>query len=177
MIKQEDLNLLNDLVKLWKKYGPESFERLRNLLRSGEMPAEMESVLTTVTTSAKIKAMQKKTSVLKSKEMRPHAESQLPYLRNSQPAKYDILKQFYEEMREKKILAMTRDVVSFSAHIGLVVPKKASRDIIIGRIMTYLSQEPLEQIKIWVEEARKSGTTGQTLDEWADIILKRKDGQ
>ncbi len=171
MIKQDDLDLLSDIAKLWKKYGPEAFERLRYLMNSGMVPSEIEQTLSAVARSVKTRLTPFETPI------NPDMSHRLLGLRDLHPAKYAVLKRFCDDLATKKILPTNKDLASFGAHVGLVIPKKASRYTIVSRILDHLANRSLDQIETWIRDARRIRKNGQTLSEWADIIMKPKEGE
>lgn len=172
MIRQKDLDLLSDLAKLLKKYGPESFERLRTLMTSGELPEKMADILATSKALARKKSSPRRTKRSIEKPEISIAR-QLSFLRESQPRKYDILQQFYKQAQVKQILATRRDVARLATELGLDISKRISREAILAKILQQLSSLPVEQLERRVKEIVER-YKHETLEGWADIILKRR---
>jgi len=175
MIRQKDLDLLADLAKLLKKYGPESFESLRRLLTSGELPEEIGSILA----SSKHLA-EEKPRPLEIRHPRPSRRSeslslrQLSFLKISDPAKYDILERFYNQATLRRILPTRRDALDIAAELGLDVPKKATRTAVINKITLRLAYFPTEKLQSRIKEIIGRGKRTQTLEDWADLILGQR---
>jgi len=175
MIKQKDIDLLYDLVKLLKKYGPEAFESLQNLMASGELSGKIASLLTSLKVLEVKKPLISETTRSKRIEkLETSMEKQLSALKDSQPKKYSILEQFYRQAQARQILAARKDAENLALGLGLNVPKKASRESIIIRIVQQFSDLPQEQLESWIKKIVERSKSVQTLEEWAEVILKKR---
>lgn len=166
-----ELDLLVDLAKLIRKYGPEPFEILANSNRSTDLMKKLTHLLST---SARIaretpirgKATKKKTVTL--------LEKTLALLQETEPQKYELISAFYDALQTKSVLPTIRDVKAFASDCGLPQIRENSRQKSIAPLMQRLILLPTEELskKLKIPQWNQQGD--RSLEGWTNIILGEK---
>jgi hypothetical protein len=165
MNKQPELDLLVDLAKLIRKHGPEAFENLTETVSSGEFARQLELILQTGTRAArKIPSQRRPDSV----------REVLGRLKGKDPEKHGLLLQFYDALKEKRVLATLQSVRTFAQAQGLAgLENVLRREKAVAELVTRLASLPLEQAKEMVATAPEHQIDSERgLAGWADIIMQ-----
>jgi hypothetical protein len=171
MIKERELDLLLDLLKLLKKYGSESFELLANDLSSPEATEDLSRILTQV--SRKAKTIRQPEKNRGGKQQHPIPKS-LFILEKTDPQKFRILIEFYNDLITKKILPSLSDIKQFAAEYGLPEVRAESRQKAINPLINALVTSPYDKMKERIQSISMHQLGDRSLEGWGKIILKRK---
>src|SRR5687767_11741141 len=107
MNDRSELELLVEIAKLLKKYGPETFEKLAENLSSPEFSERLTSVLFTTARAAR---SIKKDFSAEPKQTPRDFRSSLVALAKTESEKSDLLIKFYDGLSAKLLLPTLRDI-------------------------------------------------------------------
>jgi hypothetical protein len=171
MTTQRELDLLVDIAKLLKKYGPEPFELLAASISSPEMTQHLSVVLTQV---AKIGRTIPKTE----RKTRPKESQSVPRsltaLKNVDPEKYRLLMNFYTDLVAERVLPTLRNTKEFVIDCGLPEVRATSRQKTISPLIGSLIKLPNEQLIAKIQSLKKYDMGDRSLEGWSNIILNRQ---
>lgn len=173
MSDKPELELLIEVAKLLKKYGPDAFEKLAENLSSPEFSEKLTAVLST---TARIARSVKKDVLLSEGKQTPRDfRSSLVALAKTEPEKSDLLLKFYDGLTAKTLLPTLRDIRSFVSDMGLPSLKATARDkAIVPFVKSFL---PLNIEEIRAKLARinpVSSSSDRSLEGWSNIILDKE---
>lgn len=171
MRTQRDLDLLVDIAKLLKKYGPEPFESLAESILSPEMAQNLSRILTQV---AKIARTIPKTEIQTKPKQEPSIPMSLTALKNTEPEKYQLLMIFNTDLIAKKFLPSLRDIKEFAIECGLPKVRAKSRQKAISPLITSLIKSSTEQLRVQIQSLKKYEISDRSLEGWSNIILNRQ---
>jgi hypothetical protein len=170
MKTQRELDLLVDLAKLLKKYGPEPFESLAASISSPEMTQHLSVILTQV---AKIGRSIPKTKRKTRPQERPSIPRSLAALKSVEQGKYQLLMNFYTDLIAKKVLPTLRDIKEFVIDCGLPEVRAKSRQKAISPLIGSLIKLPNEQLIAKIQSLKKYDMGDRSLEGWSNIILDK----
>ncbi|MCW3998784.1 MAG: hypothetical protein NWE93_00920 [Candidatus Bathyarchaeota archaeon] len=159
--KEKEYELIADLAKLLKKYGPEPFEKLAKRICTPEFTEKLANAL--LTTAAVGRA-----NLANRRPLTPGLES----LKETQPEKYQIIHKFLDEFKERRILSTMKDVQMFAIENNLPEIKGNSRSKVISQLTYALMELQPEQLKRLLDELIKQGQSDSSLSQWSEIITK-----
>lgn len=172
MTDQRELDLLIDLVKLLKKYGPVSFEELAKYLSSQTITQELPQILTKVAQMARTIAEKKQK---KEKEQATAIPQTLISIEHSEPEKYQLLKVFYDELIAKAVLPTLKDIKEFLRESGFPETRADSRQKAINPLVSSLVKSSNKEILNKIQSISKYKSGYRSLEGWGNIILNGKD--
>lgn len=170
MKTQRELDLLVDLAKLLKKYGPEPFESLAASISSPEMAQHLSSILTQV---AKTGRTIPKTKRKAEQKRGPSVPRSLTALESVEPEKYQLLMNFYTKLIRKTVLSSLRDIKEFAIDCGLPEVRAKSRQKAISPLIGSLVKLPNEQLIAKIQSLKKYDLGDRSLEGWSDLILDK----
>lgn len=176
MIKKNEYDLLVDLSKLLKKYGPDIFLSLADKFSNPEIFNSISNILYT-TAKNKPNVSSKKNE--HKRTIRTKTEEFLESTRNLEPDKFNLLLNFFNRFISKTILPNTKDIKAFVVYNKIQIPEIKSRDRTVLNLMEYLSKLPIDKIKIMTDikvkpsNIKKNHDSDRSLQGWTDIILKK----
>lgn len=171
MITEPELDLLVDLAKLLKKYGPEPFELLAQSISSPEMTQHLSSTLIQVAKTARTIPKTKREPRLKKE---PSIPKSLTSLKSVEPEKYQLLMNFYTDLNARAVLKSLRDIKEFAMECGLPELHAKSRQKAIGPLISSLVKFPNEQLIRKLQSIKKHDAGDRSLEGWTNIILNRQ---
>jgi hypothetical protein len=83
----------------------------------------------------------------------PSITIMLEELRQKDATKYRILKAFYADLKDRKVLPESQDIRQFAQLIGLKEIRGKSRKDLLPRLMRFLLEQPTERLRLDVERA------------------------
>ena len=170
MKTQRELDLLVDLAKLLKKYGPEPFESLAVSISSPEMTQHLSVILTQ---TAKIGRSIPKTKRETGPKEKPPVPRSLATLESVEQEKYQLLMSFYSDLIAKKVLPSLRDVKEFAIDCGLPEVRAKSRQKAISPLIGSLVKLPNGQLIAKIQSLKKYDLGDRSLEGWSDLILDK----
>lgn len=171
MIRERELDLLIDLLKLRRKYGAKSFELLAKALSSPEMTKQLSEILANIPSKAKTLYVKKK-SQRANKYKVPKA---LVTLERVDPQKYELLLKFFNDLVAKTVLPSLGDIKYFAEELGLPEVRAKSRQKAISPFISSLALLPFDKIKSRFQSSGVYRTGDRSLEGWSKIILDKKE--
>lgn len=173
MTSKKEILLLNEILKLMNKYGPDVFESLAESLSK---PSFKEAIIIILSTTAeaekKHKILKKKTPTRK--KPKENSKSWLIELEKKQPEKADNLITLNEKLIAKKALPTLKEIKSFVSDISPRPINAKSRDRAILPLLKILStMQPDEMRKIIATIPTVIENDDRSLEGWSNIILER----
>lgn len=172
VLKQFDL--LVDITRLLKKYGPDEFDDLAKALQK---PETLEHLIAIIQASSHAS---RKAGSLKGKKgystgKKVSAGKFFRDLENVQSAKARILANFHDDLMAKNALPSLRDIRALAVDKGLEPVRAKSRDKAILPLLKDLANRPIEDIQAIFEGVKFRSQNGdRTLQGWTDVILDNK---
>jgi hypothetical protein len=171
MKTQRELDLLVDLAKLLRKYGPEPFESLAASISTPEMTQHISVLLTQV---AKIGRNIPKTKRKVRPKEKPSIPRSLTALRSVEPEKYKLLMNFHNDLIGKTVLPTLRDIKEFAIDCGLPQVLGESRQRAISPLIGSLTKLAIKQLMAKIGSLKKYDMGDRSLEGWSNIILSRQ---
>jgi hypothetical protein len=167
MNNNKEFDLLTDLAKLMKKYGPATFETLGEQISNPEFTKVLVDVLRT--TANTYRALPRTKSRSRSK---PPKGAFLSGLSRSDAEKYALLMDLYDGLKNQSVLPTLREMKDFAADNGLPPVKSTSREkALIPFVRTFLKM-PVEEVREYLRRIHPTRSTGdRTLEGWSQIIF------
>jgi len=173
MTEKPELDLLIDLAKLLKKYGADSFKDLAKLLSSQTITQELPQILTKI---AQIAGTIPEKKQKKGKESSSYAIPKvLISIEDSNPEKYKLLKEFYDELIAKAVLPTLKDIKEFLQESGFPDIHADSRQKAIIPLVSFLVKSSNKEIMDKIQSISKYKSGNRSLEGWGNIILNGKD--
>lgn len=171
MSENKDIELLADIVRLLKKYGPKPFEDLARSLKEGHL---LDDLVALLNASAQAGRRSKSPSEEKRTTTKEHSgvHELLRRCEAESPEKARALEQLHKKLVAKTVLPTLRDIRRFAEDSGLPPITATSREKAILLLLHSLASAPLDLIKSLVARASQMGEKGdRTLEGWTGIIL------
>lgn len=171
MRQADPLVLLEDLVKLLKKHGPESFEALAAMVDSPEFVSAFATILRTVAAQGRSSGSE---SPKKGNKQQRQA-SLLERVEDDDPDKYAALSELRGLLMNPGTVPHLRDLHDLGDRLGVGLRATRSRKDAADALIRQLATQSLEEIKR-LNSRLLSEAPGGALSDWSDIILPgRKD--
>ena len=174
MSNRPEFELLSEIAKLLKKYGPETFESLSENLSSPEFSECLVSVLTT---AAKVGRTTRAKEVKTTEQRRSPRDfrSSLVAIGKTEPEKSALLVKFYDGLTAKTFLPTLRDVQAFVSDTGLPPVKAKARHKAIVPLVKALLPLSLEDIKAKLSVIKRVPVQDdRSLEGWSNLILDKE---
>lgn len=174
MNARKQFDLLIDITRLLKKYGPDAFDDLAKALQKPETLEHLSVILQASSNAArKAGSLKEKKGYRTGKKV--SAEDFLLNLENAQPAKASILASFHDDLIAKNALPSLRDIRALAVDKGLELVKAKSRDKAILPLLKDLANRPIEDIQAIVEDVKYRSQNGdRSLQGWTGVILDNR---
>jgi hypothetical protein len=167
-------DLLVDLSRLLKKYGPEVFDQLSEQLSAPDFAARLSGLLSGAARVARAVRETRSASPRKPTSQREFRSS-LVTLGETDPEKGAILVRLYDELIAKTLLPTRQDLQNFAARTGLAPLEIRSRPQAVVAILEGLRGRPLEELTALVADlSRAAGQDDRSLENWTRIILDKE---
>ena len=174
MSEDKKLDLLMDLAKLLKKYGPEPFENLSESISSLEITERLKKLLEgPVSISRSVSTPLDSGADRVPRTVREKLEA----LKNSEPQKYELLASFHASLFTKVFLPTLRDIRNFARDHGLHEITSKGRSDAIAQLIKQLIPLSYEDLREKLTSSRLHRDGDRSLEAWSDLILgKSKNG-
>jgi len=161
MTDRDELELLNQIVKLYVKFGPEAFETLADRISSPTFATTLAAIMRATAQSgrANVKA-------------RPNINRELERLKELEPEKHALLESFTSDLRARRILPNVRDIRRFAAENGLQPVTAESREQAIPQLIRGLMPSSMAELKKLLLRAKQTQNYESNLSQWSEIITK-----
>lgn len=169
MSDKPEFELLIEIAKLLKKYGPEAFESLAQGLSSPEFSERLASILTA---SARIGRSEQKKA--ESKRMTKDFRLSVIELGETEPEKSALLLTLYDSLMAKTLLPTLREIQIYVSDMGLPPVKVTTRDKTIVPLIKTLMNLPINELKDKLSVIKPVSTQDdRSLEGWSNIILDK----
>ena len=173
MNNERKLDLVYDLAKLLKRYGPETFECLARDLAKPQTAGQLALILSAAAKTARTQASD--SIPIKPENYAQGIRASLEKLEELEPEKGAILKKLYEGFVAKTYLPTLREMQAFVSENDLPPLDATSRGKAIMPLMKILGSCPLEKVKTWFQEFQHTSyDNDRSLDAWSKVILARE---
>lgn len=175
MNESRDTDLLIDIARLLKKYGPEPFDALSQRLKDGRFLHDLTALLDA---SAQIGRRAERPIGAKPKTPRhtTRLEEMLARCEIDNPEKAAALRQVREKLASKALLPSLRDICNFADDNGLPIITAKSRDKAVGLLILAMAALPTERVTSLLARSSPTGSKGErSLEGWTDVILGKRD--
>ncbi|MDO8612368.1 MAG: hypothetical protein Q7R32_06040 [Dehalococcoidia bacterium] len=171
-MERRELDLLVELARLLRKYGPEPFESLSASLASPEYSQTLARLLADVARVGRKAGTKARPSGAerRGEPTRKFLES----IRPTHPEKYDVLSALHEDLADGTVLPSVRDMRQFAEELRLPELRATSRQRAIGQLIRSLSSLSAEEIRHRAQRLPRSRLGESGLKGWSDIILQGK---
>lgn len=179
MTGRPNIELLVDILNLYRKYGTRAFSSLTRQIRSGVLMEKIVEVIDVAegvgrrNTQDLLRPSAKKKSVRSKRTPKEALIDDILDLALSRDERDRHVAKFLREAMLKNILATENMLREFAVHIGLRDDDvKRDRSSTLRRIARALRERPRDQMQRDLEFGRKFISDSSTLDQWSDIIVK-----
>ncbi len=169
MTEERELDLLVDLARLLRKYGPEPFEALASSLSSPEHSKKLADLLASAARVGRTAGIKRPTS--KARQQLESTRRMLESMKEADRTKYSLLFQLYQDLVEGRLLPSLRDIKRFVDDQELPEVRGTSRQRAIAALIRSLSTMTVEEISQKTERLPRLNLDDQGLKGWSDIIL------
>lgn len=173
MSDAEKFELLKELTRLLKKFGPDVFAELSEFLKDGDFVDELAATLDTLAKSGKKVGVTK----VHRKTPRPGQRliTMLADIEKAAPRKAKELSDFVGAYRAKRVLPTLRHVRDFASDNGLGSIVAPSREMALFALVKELQARPSAELSAILRRvAAREHEGDRTLEGWAGVILDRK---
>ena len=171
MTEERELDLLVDLARLLRKYGPEPFETLASSLSSPEHAKKLADLLASAARAGRTAGIKGPRS--KARDPLESTRRMLESIKDADHAKYSLLFQIHQDLVEGRLLPSLREIKRFVDDQGLPEVRGTSRQRAIAGLIRSLSAMTVEEISQMTERLPRLSSADQGLKGWSDIILRR----
>lgn len=174
MINKSEIQLLTEIAKLIKKYGPETFETLSKSLYSPEFSNHLAALLSKSATIGH--DSRRNISGRTRNAIGIHTfRSTLVALAEKDRDKSAIVVKLYDDLTSKTILPTLRDIQAFLSDAGLPILKAKGRDKAIIPFIKILLPYSATDLASLLSHIKYSSTNDdRSLESWSNIILDKK---
>ena len=173
MSAPSEFELLGDLAKLLKKYGPEAFTGLAERLSSPEFVEQLIQILSTSAQAAR------QSSPTRTRKPAPESfpkdfRFSLVQLEKTDSEKSAFLVRLYDQLMAKAVLPTLQELRSFALSAGLPPLKATSRPKAVVALLEGLSGRTLEELqKLGGHIEPTKSSHDRSLENWTRIILDK----
>jgi hypothetical protein len=167
MNNNKEFDLLSDLAKLIKKYGPGPFEALSEQLRNPRFTGTLIDVLNT--TAGTYRTLPRAKG--RSRSRTPNSEF-LTSLNRYDAERFALLVDLYDALKNKSILPTLREMKDFASDNGLPPIKAKSREKALVPFVRIFLKMPIEEVREYLRRIQPTRISGdRTLEGWSQVIF------
>jgi hypothetical protein len=161
-------HLLADLARLLRRYSPDDWRTLADWLKNDSKRHEAILVL------EQFAAVSKTATSRQRGERRPAINRLLLEIRESDPRRADLLRDFHMSLLARDILPTSQDLRFFAGRVGVKdIPAFHKREQGINYIMRELADLPYERlVEVLSQAADVRRDLGEEYERWVGLILK-----
>ena len=179
MTSRPNIELLVDILNLYRKYGARAFSSLAHQIRSGALMEKLVEVIEVTegvgrgNTQDPLRPSAKKKSIRSKRTPKEALIDDILDMALSRDECDRHVANFLREAMRKNILATENTLREFVVHIGLRDDDvKRDRSSTLRRIARALRERPRDQMQRDLEFGSKITSDSSTLDQWSEIIVK-----
>jgi len=169
MNDNKEFELLSDLAKLIKKYGPITFEDLAHDLAN---PIFIERLTEILKTTAKV-ARDTRT-VKKHSDNFQRLDFRSSLVRLNDTEKGVLLTDLYDRLRSKELLPTLKEMQNFALDNGLSFIKATSREKAIIPFVKQFIPMLVQDAREYIKRIQPKAFHDEKLEGWSDIIFGKK---
>jgi hypothetical protein len=169
--KRPELDLLLELAKLLRKYGPEAFESLSVSLKSPEITNMLSELLGGL--AHEVRKTRDSTKESKGKVGRSAPDKSLTSLKSTDPPKYSLIIDIQTDLLEKRKLPTIGDLHEFAFSLGISNIQSTSRQKVISAIINTLMRMSIEEISSKTQMIVTHPSREGNIEGWSDFVLKK----
>jgi hypothetical protein len=174
MSERNELDLLGDIVKLLRKYGPEAFEDLARQLSSPEFVQRLQAVLTGAARAARDAGVERTGRPARTVG-RANYRSALVALEATEPEKAQALLALYDKLMGKLLLPTMGELRSFASQLGAPLLQGTTRPRAVVELVQALEARPLSEIQTVAEKLeRNQYNDDRSLANWTRVIFDKE---
>lgn len=173
MTDKPELELLVEIAKLLRKYGPQAFEDLSSALSSPEFSRCLASVLSG--TARQARSLRPEGYDASDRKQRSRDfRSSLVSLEEIDPEKSELLVKFYDDLMAQTVLPSLRDIRAFASDAGLPPAKATARNKAMVPLLKTLLHLSTDELRSKLSAVKRVSTTDdRSLEGWSSIILNK----
>ena len=173
MNTKNHLDLLVDIAKLLKKYGPDTFEILADNISKPEFAKDLTNILSeSAKASRTTKPRMEKT---KAKRSGKTFRDSLIEIKDHHPEKGEILIHLYDGLIAKTFLPTLRELNAYLSDNGLPTLKSKSRDKAIISFVKVFLPMPLKEVKDNLQILHPtSNINDSSIEQWSKVIFRKE---
>jgi hypothetical protein len=168
MTERVEFQLLGELAKLLRKYGPEPFERLAKTITSEEMARHLAALLTKAAEAGRLAELKG--------GRRGGVESEvdrlLSELRARDQTKFNLLNPIRSQLESKTLLPAMRDIREAVEATGIPSGSNQPRNRLIAKLISHLALLPADEIERKLTLLRDRYPSDRSLAAWSGVILR-----
>lgn len=173
MSERDQLELLGDMIKLLKKYGPEAFEDLARQLSTPEFVQRLQALLTGAARAARDAGMGDAEGPRR-KIREASYRSTLVALEGTEPEKARALLILYDKLMGKLLLPTMGELRSFASQLGAPPLQGTTRPRAVVEIVKELEARPLNEVQAVIERLeRNEYSDDRSLASWTRVIFDK----
>ena len=174
MTDREEFRLLEDIARLLKKYGPETFEALADSIAS---PKTADSLVEVLRATARIsRTAPISDHKVSNRKAARSIRDELSSIEITDPQKHALLTDFYQGLQDKSILPTLRELKRFAVECDLTPIKEDARQKAISPFIKSLIQLPTDELAEKLRGVQSYSRNDSGLKGWSDIILGKDRG-
>jgi hypothetical protein len=167
VIDKRELDLLVDIARLVKKYGPDAFEALAKSVASPEFSDRLSSILTSMSNAYRAQRQNGG-----HRKQTKDSRSFLVELSKSDPDRGRPLLEFYDRLAAKSVLPALKELKDFASDVGLTHVTAANRNRAIAELVTEMSRLPAQELQEKLAALKCVPVRDdRSLEGWSKIIL------
>jgi hypothetical protein len=174
MNENPEFDLLVDMSKLLRKYGPDVFDQLAKQLSAPEFVDRLTKLLTKtarIASAAPATRLSSRPKLPSQKEVR----SSLVALGDTDRERGALLVRLYDDLMAKNVLPTSQDLRRFAARAGLGTLEIRSRPQAVAVLIQDLRGRPLEELTALLSDLKSAtGQDDRSLENWTRIILDKE---
>ena len=172
-MKNSSLELLNEMIKLWKKYGEDSFKDLSDLLANGSLQNDISSLLWNYMDAVSPEKTRKKRNNSQ-KNTDAKILNKIELMKNTEPEKADLILLVREQLQNKNMLPTLQDIKTYFRDEKLPMNVIHSRNEGIAALITLFLSMSMSELTGHLSSLPKTADGYQrSSSRWSDIIIKK----
>jgi alanyl-tRNA synthetase len=167
MNKESNKDLLIDLARLVKKHPPEEWESVINWFKDEERREKLLAIIQELAgVSKKIHDKSRR------KRNIPGIAYLLDEVRQIDPQKAELLRQFWNKLRSREVLPTFSTMRMFAEAAGLPIISAKKREQAVNELMRQFMNLPYDEIQDTLQKALIARSNfGEDYGRWVDLIL------
>jgi hypothetical protein len=172
MSTSRDLDLLEDLIGLLRKYGADTFQSLAHSLKPDAIPEVLSNLLEELAEAEQVRYSRRRGGA--ATQSARATRGVLTSIKESEPEKYKLLSKFREDLLDGRLLPTMRDLRAFAVEVGLPELSQSSRQKAVAPVIRSLMSLPLDDVRAIIQAIATYDSHDRDLEGWSNIILDKR---